>query len=105
MEILMPFDQARETKLHDELDQLHAQLDQVRRDGWDARARVSLLERRFVQIAGIVLGLVVLGVGVPLSYLLGHASSLWGSSILLAVGVGLMALAFWTFQHFSRTPR
>jgi hypothetical protein len=101
----MPFDQARETKLHDELDQLHAQLDQVRRDGWDDRARVGLLERRFVQIAGIVLGLVVLGVGVPLSYLLGHASSLWGSSILLAVGVGLMALAFWTFQHFARTPR
>ena len=101
----MPLDQARETRLHDELDQLHDQLDQVRRDGWDARARVSLLERRFVHIGGIVLGIVVLGVGVPLSYLLGHASSLLGSSILLAVGVGLMALAIWTFQHFCKSPQ
>jgi hypothetical protein len=48
----MPLDQAGETR------RLHDELDQVRRDGWDCGARVSLLERRIVHIGGIVLGVV-----------------------------------------------
>ena len=43
-------------------------MDKVRREGWDRDARVSRLERRIMQIGGIVLGLVVLGVGLPFSY-------------------------------------
>ena len=104
-EIVMPFDQARETRLHDELDKLHKELDQVRRDGWDHGARVSVVERHIVQFGGVVLGLVVLGLGVPFSYLLGQASSFWGASVILAVGLGLVTLAFWTFQHFRKSPQ
>jgi hypothetical protein len=96
---------ARETKLHDELDKLHKELDQVRRDGWDHGARVSVVDRHIVHIGGVVLGLVVLGFGVPFSYLLSQASSFWGASVIVAVGLGLVTLAFWTFQHFPKSPQ
>jgi hypothetical protein len=67
VEISMPLDQIRATKFHDELEQLHGELDQVRRDGWDSGARVSVLEGRIAHIVGILLGLCALGVVVPLS--------------------------------------
>jgi hypothetical protein len=105
VEISMPLDQIRATKFHDELEQLHGELDQVRRDGWDSGARVSVLEGRIAHIVGILLGLCALGVVVPLIYLFRNASSFWGNSVIVAVGAGVVALAFWTLQHFYTPPR
>ena len=100
----MPLDQSRDMKLHDELEQLHGELDQVRRDGWDSGARVGVLEGRLAHIGALLLGLCLLGVVVPLIYLLRHASSFWGYSVIAAVGVGVTALAFWAFRHFYTPP-
>jgi len=77
-------------------------MDKVRREGWDRDARVSRLERRIMQIGGIVLGLVVLGVGLPFSYFARIATSFWGYSV---IAVALIALASWTFRDFYRSPR
>jgi len=60
-------------------------MDKVRREGWDRDARVSRLERRIMQIGGIVLGLVVLGVGLPFSYFARIATSFWAIPSLPSV--------------------
>jgi uncharacterized membrane protein len=69
----MPLDQSSEARLHEEMDM-------VRREGRDRDDRVSRLERRIMQIGGIVLGW-----------------SCWA--------VALIALASWTFRDFYRSPR
>jgi uncharacterized membrane protein len=98
VEILMPLDQSSEARLHEEMDK-------VRREGWERDARVSRLERRIMQIGGIVLGLVVLGIGLPFSYFARVATSFWGYSVIVVSAVGLIALASWTFRDFYRSPR
>jgi hypothetical protein len=79
-------------------------MDKVRREGWDRDARVSRLERRIMQIGGIVLGLVVLGVGLLFSYF-ARIATFWGYSVIAVSAVALIALASWTFRDFYRSPR
>jgi hypothetical protein len=78
VERVTPLDQSRATKLRDELQRLHGELDQVGRDGRDSGARVSLLAQ---------------------------GSSDWAYAVLVAFGAGLVMLAFWAFQHFFPPPK
>ncbi len=78
------------------------EVDKLRREGWKRAERVHRLERRVMQLGGIVLGGLVVGYFAGVAYLIREADSSWRYVLVAVAAVGFAAMIYHASQDFYK---